>query len=324
MNNPFIDSFISRVDVGNFRISNFTKIIFFCGGPWSIAPIMESMSARDFLLKKTSEQNAELFDRFYFENAMGKWLEGGHYVDLHTFEQHISEICSVVFLIAESPGSYSELGSFVTVPTIVEKLYVVTNTSMDNDETYISLGPVKFLRGVKEGDETRVRSYEWGSAFRTGHPPTVNSTDLEGIWKDIINNLIQFDENSQSEKSFSDKIDGHVSLFILDIIDLYGACKFREISGFLNKIIDHIDEATLKKHLFLLKNLELVKAHRHGTDYFVSQSKLPHISYAFIPKTDSEVKDRLRLKQSIRKWFKENDDVRFEVIRRHVIGGSNE
>lgn len=137
MTNPHVDAFLSSVNVGGLRIIAPSNRIFFCGGPYAADSDEPIFSARDFLLRRTLVNKTTLFQRFYYEEQMREWLNGGHFADLHNLEKHIAEISSVVFLIAESPGSYAELGSFVNSETILKKMFVVTNTEIDDEESYI-------------------------------------------------------------------------------------------------------------------------------------------------------------------------------------------
>ncbi len=320
MTNPHIDAFLQSVNVSGLRIVAPTDRIFFCGGPYEANSNTPCFSARDFILRRTLVNEASLFKRFHYEEQMREWLNGGHFADLHNLEKHIAEISSVVFLIAESPGSYAELGSFASSKTIVDKMFVVTNTAIDDEKSYISLGPLSFLRNV---DPEKVRTYPWGSAFKSGNSPTVDTDDLDGIADDIIAKLLEFEKQNASEQKLEPEFDGHISLLIIDLIRLYGACMTREITTGLSTLIDVGGQSTVRKHLFLLEKLGLIRQHKHGGTYYVATSPIDHITYDFIEGTSRDIADRVRLTMDVRSWFKDNDKHRFNVIRRHGVG-SNE
>lgn len=97
----------------------------------------------------------------------------------------------------------------------------------------------------------------------------------------------------------------------------------REITAGMSTLIGVDGQNTIRKHLFLLEKLELIKQHRHGATYYVATSPTDHISYDFVEGTSRDVADRVRLKSVVRGWFKDNEEEkpRFAVIRRNVVGG---
>ena len=316
--NPYIDAFLKSVNVSGLRVLAPTTRIFFCGGPYDSGHYPPLQSARDYILRVAFTNYPTLSNRFYYEKDMSEWLHGGHYTDLHSFEKHIAELSSVVFLVAESPGSYAELGAFVNSPSILEKMFVVTNTATDDDSSYISLGPLSFLKNLSSD---KVRTYPWISKFETGQPPTVNENDLQSIVHHIIDDLLNFEEKISAEQIFEKDLDGHVSLFIIDFIRLYRACKFREIVTAISNLFGPFRQADIRRHLFLLEKLELIQRKQHGGTYYVAKSSTNHIAYSFHKGTGREIADRARLTMKVRLWFKENDPLRFAVIRTHGVDG---
>lgn len=182
----------------------------------------------------------------------------------------------------------------------------------------LSLGPLSYLRNH---DSEKVRTYPWRSTFTTGKPPTVDEGDLDGIADDIVTKLLEFEKQNTSEQKLDPSLDGHISLLIIDLIRLYGACMTREITAALSILIGVDGQKTIRKHLFLLEKLELIKQHRHGGTYYVATSPTDHIAYDFVEGTSRDVADRVRLIMDVRRWFKVNDEQRFAVIRRHGVGG---
>ncbi len=244
-----------------------------------------------------------------------EWFKDGHFVELQTFEKHASEISSVVFLVAESPGSFVELGAFTSEETIIPKLFVVVSNDNDNGESYLALGPIKFLR---ESDETKVRSYRWRADFNTGNPPQVNANDLEGIWSQIVDDLIEYERTCNSEVKFNPNIPGHVSLLILELLNIFGALYKNELKQFLSIILGEIELKEIKKHLFLMEQMGLVSSVKHGGTYYISRSSQTHIYFNYLPDTPREIADRASLTMLSRGWYEKNDQNRFDVMRRYV------
>lgn len=320
--NPDIEKFTKSIDVSKTRVSKTSDHIFFCGGPKNpeIDPSKKSHSARDFILRRTSIESPQLFGRFYLEENMREWLFGGHFQDLASFERHISQICSVVFLISESPGSFAELGAFADDKAISDKLFVVINELIDNDASYISLGPIRKLREI---DEDKILTFRWGTKFATDNDPWVNEVHLSEIWKGIIDKLLKYEGKIKSEVGFDGDNNGHMSLLLLDILNVYGAATVRELAEAMRNIFPDTLESNVKTHLFVLEKLDLVGIRTHGRRFYISKSDRRHINIDYVKGTSSDISDRTRLGALVRQWFEENDADRYKVIQKHAVGVPN-
>ena len=321
MNNPFLKSFDERVDIGKLRVARPSNVIFFCGGPRNPDENAEPYSARDFILRKLLINRPDIYGRLYYEESMLEWFRDGHYTDLLSFEKHISEISSIVFLIAESPGSFSELGTFANEPSINEKLIVMISNENDDDTTYLALGPIKYLR---ENDEAEVIAYDWASEFHSGAAPKINTADLEEIWGNVIESVEEYERNSSIERQFQCDTQGHISLLIIDLLCIFGALKHNELLNAVSKIVGNFEKADLQKHLFLLEKMDLVFSMQRGQKFFLARHNESHIYYDFLTGTAKEISNRGRLTFLARDWFKKQDPNRFKVIQRHAVGGEHE
>ncbi|RZF61208.1 hypothetical protein EWE75_19160 [Sphingomonas populi] len=68
------------------------------------------------------------------------------YQDLVKFETDLAQICELVILFSESPGSFVELGSFSAVEEIAEKLLVIIQSKYLNKNSFIAKGPATSLK----------------------------------------------------------------------------------------------------------------------------------------------------------------------------------
>ncbi|MEG3620157.1 retron St85 family effector protein [Magnetovibrio sp. PR-2] len=315
--NPYIERFTKSIDVFKSRVANTSDHIFFCGGPKNpeLDHGAKPHSARDYILRKTLVHKTSLYERFYLEENMREWLFGGHFQDLASFERHVSQICSLVFLISESPGSYAELGAFAHDEDISERLFVVINSSIDNDESYISLGPILKLREI---DEDKVLTFRWGAVFETGKPPRINEGHLDDVWESIINKLLEYEEKIKTETKLDKNNSGHVSLMLLDVLKVYGAATVRELVEAMQNVIPGVTESDVKRHLFVLDKLDLITIRTHGRKFYVSNSDLRHINIDYVEGTDTDISDRTRLGVLVREWFEKEDPGRYKVIKRHA------
>lgn len=311
----YIDKFCEFVDVSEFRVSNFPRFILFCGGPINRDPNGNRYSARDFILRRLTDHYPDVAYRVLLIEDMDDWFMDGHFVELLSFERHLSQLSSVIFLAAESPGSYCELGSFAVDPGILSRLMVLISEKNNLEKSYISLGPIKQLQAT---DERRVSVYPWRAGTGEDGIPWIISDDLEAHWKSIIEDLIRFDREVPRQTKFQIEIAGHLSLLICDLVDLFGALIVSEVEVLLRKIIGlgRFSKAEVSRHLFVLVQVELLeKVQRGHSAYFMPKSDCRFMDYAFKPDAPAGIKDRQKLKVDIRLWFKENDERRFKAIQ---------
>ncbi len=268
MKNPFLKSFVERVDIGKLRVARPSNIIFFCGGPRNPDENAEPYSARDFILRKLLINRPDIYGRLYYEESMLEWFRDGHFTDLLSFEKHISEISSIVFLIAESPGSFSELGTFANEPSINEKLIVMISNENDDDTTYLALGPIKYLREI---DEAKVIAYDWASEFHSGASPKIATGDLEEIWKNVVESVEDYENSSSIERQFQCDTQGHISLLIIDLLCIFGALTHNELLKALSIFVKGFERSDLQRHLFLLEKMDLTFSKQRGQKYYLAR-----------------------------------------------------
>lgn len=314
MENPSFGEFTDATNVAEFRIARFSEHILFCGGPLNRdLNDQNKHSARDFLIDKISTSGHELCNRILFAEDVTDWYKEKHFIDLLSFERHISEIASLVFLVPESDGSYTELGAFANDNTINKKLFVLNNERNDQDTSFIALGPLALLRDISEDNIT---IYPWSKGR---HP-----SELEDAWQLILGDLSEFETSLVKHPKFDACIDGHISLLIVDIIGLFGALKITECKSLLKKVISEDFDENIERHLFMLEKLCLIQRKSRGRSaYFVSLSDEKFIKYSYKKGTPTTIIDRSGFSFSAMLWFHKNDKNRSAVIK-EVYGGNHE
>ena len=114
-----------------------SNIIFLCGGN-------DSEHLRT-LFKRYCEQSLSEYEIFLPEAAMNSIFsdELREPFDLADFEELVGEISYAIVVFPEGPGSYAETGYFSAIPTISQKCILVLNHNMQQNDSFISLGPAK-------------------------------------------------------------------------------------------------------------------------------------------------------------------------------------
>lgn len=113
--------------------------LFLCGA----ASTKEKISYRDIIRSKL-EDNSNL-SILYPEDMFMEMLNRKKY-DLLTLEKFLANNSDIILIVCESPGSFTELGSFVNNSDTLEKVVILLQTKYKNTKSFIRLGPVEHVR----------------------------------------------------------------------------------------------------------------------------------------------------------------------------------
>lgn len=113
--------------------------LFLCGA----ASSRDRTSYRD-MLRKELEKN-ENISILYPEDMFMEILNRKKY-DLLTLEKFLASNSDVIFIVCESPGSFTELGAFVNNSETVEKVVILLQTKYKNEKSFITQGPVEYVK----------------------------------------------------------------------------------------------------------------------------------------------------------------------------------
>jgi hypothetical protein len=117
-----------------------------CGGEVGTLVDIKPKSLRDAFLrgggfdafKGASTLEIEKIEEFFDKESP--------YIDLVKFEADMAQICEMVLLFSESPGSFTELGSFAMIEGMSEKILVAIQGKYTSKATFITKGPLANLR----------------------------------------------------------------------------------------------------------------------------------------------------------------------------------
>jgi len=73
-------------------------------------------------------------------------------IDILTFEEVLAEISECIIIIAESPGTYCELGAFALNDAFVDKMIVINENNPRYKNSFITKGPIKKIKNQNEGN----------------------------------------------------------------------------------------------------------------------------------------------------------------------------
>lgn len=266
---------IEKISLENTRVSLAPPIVFLCGG---LVDIKETTcSVRGALLDYLSQKKCHLLDSITRAESFKDWTHEDIYKDLMVFEDDLAHLSSLIVIILESPGALAELGLFARNKLINKKILIIINDAHYNQDSFIKLGPLRHLELIKDKS---VSAYSW----EEDAPVQTIKDSLENIREDILHAL----EAQDKSEAFDKNNDGHIALFIFQIIHTYAALKITEIENYLRIHWPQITLAKIKRLLFLLKKFSLINERKKGHYLFYCPEKnRKHIEFAghFNPNT---------------------------------------
>ena len=247
---------LAKISLEKSRVDLSSPIVFLCGGLVDIK-LTQTPSIRDAFLRYISGIDCNLIDQITLAEEFKDWIHDSVYKDLLDFENDIAHISSLIVIILESPGALAELGLFVRNNVLNKKLVVFVNDEHYGSNSFISLGPLRYLEAIK--DKT-VCAYPW---------------DLENIDNSLIDSLPEMREDLLSvmkgmdnSEAFDIGNDGHISFVLYEFIRIFRALKISEIEAYAREIGIDLKRDKVKRLLFLLTKFELISLGTRGHDKY--------------------------------------------------------
>lgn len=331
--------FLCTLDTNNLKLKNLPNFIFLCGGDISdyevdsnISPATTSEDVPPTVYKsmRKAVYDASLFNlpiskRLVIAEFYDDWIDHGVIKNLIDLEIFIADIASSIVLILEAPGAYAELGSFSVIEDISDKLILIVNDNLVGKKTYANLGPIKYL---EDNDKTVFR-YNWNVRYSISGD-TIKTVLDSNAYETAEMILNQISDKLDTVNIANPKINyfkkGHLCFLIGDLIYNFHALKFNEISYYLRNyfFIDELSKRLIKSCLYILEKFEFIKIVVMGDTYFISTAEnkgFIKYSYDVESKNEASFKGVNDVRNSLERYYAENDKYRFKVIEKEGMYG---
>lgn len=273
------EQFLYCIDYSNIRLKNLPNFVFLCGGCTERKHNDDDVETYQSMRKAIYDASVSIpsfSKKIVLAENTKDWLEHGVVKNLIDFELAIADMAGVIVLILEAPGAFAELGSFSVLPPLSEKLILVVNEIIVDANSYINLGPIKYL----EDNSRIVLRYQWDFRYHlSGLNYNKIKTQIMGTNEDILNEAREIiDVISEKSKDIcltSPSLDtsrtGHLCFIIGDLIYNFSSLKVHEILQYLKDYfeVDNISLSTVKSCLFTLEKFNFVERVVNGDTYFV-------------------------------------------------------
>ncbi len=247
---------LAQISLEKSRVDLSSPIIFLCGGLVDIKDA-ETNSIRNAFLDYITKVGCDTANQVILAENFQDWIHDSVYKDLLDFESDIAHISSLIVIILESPGALAELGLFIRNQELNKKLIIFVNDDHYNANSFISLGPLRYLESIQERN---VCAYPWD----------LNNIDdsLEESLPEMHDDLISIMTGMDRSEGFSINNDGHISFVMYEIIRLFRALKITEVESFVNDMGITVKREKVKRLLFLLQKFELISVGKRGNDEY--------------------------------------------------------
>lgn len=141
-----LTTFCDNVIVESVRVYPPRRYVLLCGGEVTSILNPQAASLRDAFLRGDAISALKNCEILQIEEIQEFFEKDSPYSDLVSFESDIAQICELVLLFSEGPGSFTELGSFAMLAGISEKLLVAIQSKYLSKPSFISKGPIANLR----------------------------------------------------------------------------------------------------------------------------------------------------------------------------------
>ncbi len=229
------------------------------------------------------------------------------YLDLVKFETDLAQICELVILFSESPGSFVELGSFAAVEEIAEKLLVAIQSKYLTKNSFISKGPVATLR--REHPNSVFSFSDATIGMTNGMASSINSAALVAIMNNpTTTRLAEVGSRTTFDKN---KFNHLCKLYVGFLREAY-SLKDDEICLLFSEFKVDVDESLLERISFCCAALKWSAVTQSGFDrvHFAYPNENEAVKFIFT----GALKDKTRRRAEFRKHWEDNDIDRVAAV----------
>lgn len=306
---PTIISLLGAIDLSGSKIVRNERFVFLCGGAASQDPSSPTSLRQLLLPPAIPNPPFQDFSVLLAENAAAAFANT-YFDDLLEHEQMISAISDAVILIVESPGSLCELGAFVKIDEIADKLIIVMQGKYLNGASFVTKGALR-NHASKYGRDPL--GYEWHiDEFGIVRcEEEVRNSIIDGINKEVLE-VVNFNKTSK----FNESLTEHRAALVLLSCFLLRAPSISEIDQAIEVMGIDMKQGEIKKLLEVLSFSKLVYPARDGKQtFYVAAVQSPPIRIRF--RKGSDITSFSRMTTVINVELDCFDERRLQMFRRH-------
>jgi len=301
-----LSAFVENLNADSTYVYSPNPFVLLCGG--EVPDIKEgkpTASLRDAFLKSepfSAIKNAKILQieeiREYFEKE-------SPYKELVTFERDIAQMSDLVLLFSESPGSFTELGVFTSYKDISKKLLVVIQNKHLQKSSFISQGPVAYLRSLSDYAVFSITNKQVGISGEN-YASVKPTTLLELLREPTERRLAE----SATHKTLQKKSFSHRCQLYVGFLREFTVLKDGEIIELFDAFGIKVSKPLLDKITFCCKGVGWAKTAQAGFDrvHFATDGKA-----AAKFSLSNGIHDLIRRRMEFRQHWVQTDPARLEA-----------
>lgn len=311
---------LGKIDFAKSKIALPQKLVFVCGGEAGADPnapksMREVLLAKAYAVGKKGEFGGA---KVLLAEEAAKALSDSHFSNLLDLEQYIAAVVQAVILIVESPGSMCELGAFVTVKEIRDKLIIVLQGKYKNTPSFITDGAIRYF--ASRHDNPQVPGYDWNVDNDT---KVVSAPDyaINAMVAELPLAMQEVHKAHAKEKLQSKKLEHQIYL-TLAFCHILRAAKLIDIKNCFEIAKIDIDEITIKRCLDTLMIVKMIDSVWQGIklQYYVATVEANPLVPRFVPGVEPRDRHLIRWQTRINELIEDEEKFRIEMFvgHRHV------
>jgi len=240
------------------------------------------------------------------------------YSNLLDFETDLAEIVELIILFCESEGSLAELGAFAKIHEIALRLFVIVREKHWNENSFIKLGPLKYI----EEKYGRDYIYVVDESAIGMNGKSVASVKIEVLKDLLLDPLTTRLAKPREPSTFDEERSGHKIKLVVGLVQEYGALKLDELMSLLRTLnVMSVTDDALARYILCAEAVGWLRTVSKGSgDYIVATTTKVDAATIYMKSTARE-KNKARRRLLIRDHWKNTDSQRFSAIS-HVVGGA--
>ena len=295
-----LTTFCDNVNVKSVRVYPPKRYVLLCGGEVSSILEPKPISLRDAFLKGGAITALRQSSILLIEEIEEFFDKDSPYIDLGKFEGDIAQACELVLLFSESPGSFTELGSFTMLNGVTEKLLLIVQSKYLSKPSFITKGPVASLKRLYPNSV-----FSFADATVGIRDNILSTVDQELLVKTITNPVEQRLKQTEDRTTFDVQKFNHLCKLYIGLLREAYCLKDDEMLLLLHEFGAIIDKEKLDRIAFCCSAIKWGSSVTSGFDrvHFADLNSNEAAKFEF----NAPLIDKTRRRAEFRKFW-ENDD----------------
>jgi hypothetical protein len=302
-----LSEFCDNVLAESVRVYPPKRYVLLCGGAVSDIHASSPRSLRDAFLQGKGIESVKTSEILQIEEIQEFFDKDSPYDDLVEFEKDIAQVCELVLLFSESPGSFAELGAFSLIEEISEKVLVVIQNKHLSGSSFINKGPIASLKKRYPSSVFSLVESRYGIT-----PQSLAGTNCNLLVQSLAGPIETRLKQAESRTRFDSSKFNHICKLYVGLLREFYSLKEDEIILLLAEFGCHIDEAKLNKLAFCCKAVRWSSYTTAGFDKI--HFALPKNNEATKLEFKLPYSDKIRRRNDFRQYWEKHDPDRVAAV----------